>query len=318
MRIAILGAGGVGGYYGGMLARSGHDVYLLARGENLAALRRKGLEVRTPEESFIVPVKAEEDAKQIGAVDFAIVAVKTYSLAEIAPAARFLAGQGALIVPFLNGVDIADRLIEQGVPRESVLGGLTTISAVRTAPGSFERRGQVQQIVVGEFEEAKPNADRPARSERVKQIADAFQGAGVNARVSTDIRADLWRKFAFLAPLAAACGLARAPLGRVLAIPLGRLLLERGIREVVAVGRARGISLAESEVDRILKFCDSLPATNKPSLLYDLEAGRPTEIEDLSGAVARIGREVGVQTPIHDTAAAAIGIASTLAGSPAT
>jgi 2-dehydropantoate 2-reductase len=310
MRIAILGAGGIGGYYGGMLARSGNDVSMLARGENLAALRQKGLEVRTPEESFVVAVKAEDDAKHFPPLDCAIVAVKTYSLAEIAPAAQLLAQQGALIVPLLNGVDIADRLIELGVPKHNVLGGLTTISVVRIAPGIFERRGQVQQIAIGEFDEAKPDAGAPARGERVQQIVAAFRIAGVDARVSTDIRADLWRKFAFLAPLAAACGLARSPIGRVRATPLGRLLLERGIREVVAVGRARGISLDENDVDRILKFCDSLPETNKPSLLYDLEAGRPTEIEDLSGAVSRIGRLAGIETPIHDTAAAAIAIAS--------
>src|SRR5262245_45586815 len=118
MRIAILGAGGVGGYYGGMLAHSGHAVYVLARGENLAMLRQKGLEVRTPEESFVVQVKAGDDVTQFGPVDWALVAVKTYSLAEVVPAVRYLAQGGALIVPLLNGVDIADRLVAMGVPEE--------------------------------------------------------------------------------------------------------------------------------------------------------------------------------------------------------
>ena len=305
MEIAILGAGGVGGYYGGALARSGEEVHFLARGENLAALRQKGLEARTPEGSFVVRVHAEEDVKRLGRADWVIVAVKTYSLASVAPAAQYLARNGALIVPLLNGVDIADRLVELGVPKENVIGGLTTISAFRVSPGIFERQGTVQRVVLGEL-------DRDGSNDRVEPIAEAFRRSGVETQVSNDIRADLWRKFAFLAPVAAACGLARAPIGPVRTDTFGRLLLERGIREVVSVGRAHGIALEESEVERILQFCDSLPKTNKPSLLRDLEGERPTEIEDLSGAVSRIGRQVGIDTPIHDTAVGAIGVASAL------
>src|ERR1017187_7240018 len=128
MRIAVLGAGGIGGYYGGALARAGHAVALLARGAHLDALRARGLEVRTPEERFTVAVQASDDAKTFGKCDVAIVAVKTYSLAEIAPAARLLAEGGAAILPFLNGVEAAERLIENGVPESQVLGGLTQVS----------------------------------------------------------------------------------------------------------------------------------------------------------------------------------------------
>src|SRR5262249_32313513 len=222
--------------------------YVLARGENLAMLRQKGLEVRTPEESFVVQVKAGDDVTQFGPVDWALVAVKTYSLAEVVPAVRYLAQGGALIVPLLNLLHTADRLVAMGGPEESVLGGLTTISAVRSGPGIFERQGKVQQIVLGEFHDGKvaqTNAQR--RSGHVERIAEAFREAGVETRVSIDIRSDLWRKFAFIAPLAAACGLARSPIGPIRATPLGRLLLQRGIREVITVARARGIPLAEDE-----------------------------------------------------------------------
>jgi 2-dehydropantoate 2-reductase len=310
MRIAILGAGGIGGYYGGMLARAGHDVHLLARGENLAALRQKGLEVRAPDESFVVPVKAGADVQQFGSVDFAVVAVKTYSLAEVAPAAQHLAQGGALILPLLNGVDIADRMVELGIPRENMLGGVTTISVVRIAPGIFERRSQVQKVVIGELQDLNPaSTNDQGRTRRVEQIAQAFREIGADTQVSADIRAEIWRKFAFIASMAATCGLARSPLGSIRATPLGRLLLERAIREVVSVARARGIVLAGDEVDRIIKFCDTLPDALKPSLLLDLEARRRTEIDDLSGAVSRIGRLAGIETPIHDTAAAALSAA---------
>ncbi|HET7439698.1 MAG TPA: 2-dehydropantoate 2-reductase, partial [Terriglobales bacterium] len=284
MRIAILGAGGIGGYYGGVLARQGNEVHVLARGANLAALQEKGLEVRTPESSFVARVSASEDPRQLGAVDFALVAVKTYSLPEIAPAARELASAGALIIPLLNGVDIADRLIALGVPVENIVGGLTTISAARVGPGVFERRSSFQQVVIGEL---RPGGRNRELRGQLDSIVQAFREAGVDARVADDIQVEIWRKFAFIASMAAACGLARAPVGAVRAAPLGPLLIERAIREVVKVGRARGINLTDEDADRILKFAETLPAPMKPSLLLDLEAGGRTEIDDLCGAVAR-------------------------------
>lgn len=311
MHVAILGAGGIGGYYGGLLARAGHKVYLLARGENLDALRQRGLEVRSAEDAFIVGIEASDNVTWFGSIDLAIVSVKTYSLPQIAPSAAILAKSGALILLLLNGVDIAERLVADGVPKESVVGGLTTMSAERTSPGVFERHGKIQKIVVGELDSPTPAAPNgQARCDRVTVIADTFRQAGVETEVSSDIRTDLWRKFAFLAAVAAVCGLARSAIGPVRSIQLGRLLLERAIHEVIAVGRARGIPFGDDEVSRILNFCDSLPEKNKPSLLRDLEADRPTEINDLSGAVSRMARAVGLATPIHDTAVVAIGLAT--------
>jgi len=301
MRIAVLGAGGVGGYYGGTLARAGHAVALLARGAHLDTLRASGLEVRTPEERFTVAVQASDDPKTFGECDVAIVAVKTYSLMEIAPAARLLATSGAAVLPLLNGVEAADRLIESGVPESQVLGGLTQVSVLKVGPGVVERKSSFQKVTVGE------RAGK--RSERVRRIVDAFQQAGAEAHVSEDILADLWRKFAFIASMAAACGLARAPIGVVRDAPFGKLLLERAVREVLAVARARGLRLADDEESKILAFIDSLGGGMKPSFLLDFEAGGPNELDDLSGAVSRLGREAGVETPVHDTATAALSAA---------
>jgi 2-dehydropantoate 2-reductase len=306
MKIAILGAGGIGGYYGGLLAHNGHHVCVLARTANLAALQDRGIEVRTPGETFTVPVQASDDVKTFGPVECAIVAVKNYSLAEIAPAASWLAAQGALILPLLNGVEVMDRLVACGVPRNQLLGGLTTISVVRTASGIFERRSPFQRVSLGELDSQIKS--QPARAQRVNAIVQAFHDAGVDTEISADITADLWRKFAFIASLAAACGLSRSAIGPLRDTSLGHLLIERAVREVVSVARARKIALADDEGERIVKNIDGLPDRMKPSLLIDLEAGRPTEIEDLSGAVSRLGRLAGVETPVHDTAAAAIGV----------
>lgn len=298
MRIAVLGAGGVGGYYGGILARAGHDVALLARGPHLDALRDRGLEVRTPDERFTVAIRASDDPKMFGACDVAIVAVKTYSLEEIAPAARLLAEAGAAVLPLLNGVEAMDRLVESGVPERQVLGGLTSVSVVKVGPGVVERKSPFQKVAVGERSGES--------SERVRRIVEAFQQAGAEARASEDIQADLWRKFAFITSTAAACGLARAPIGPVRDAPYGRLLLERAVREVLAVARARGLRLEDDEASKILSFIDSVGPAIKPSFLVDLERGGSTELDDLSGAVSRLGREAGVETPIHDTATAAL------------
>ncbi len=197
MKIAILGAGGVGGYYGGLLARNGHPVCVLARTSNLAALRERGIEVRMPGESFTVPVQASDNVKDFGPVECAVLAVKGYSLAEIAPAATLLAEQGALIVPLLNGVEVVDKLVACGVPRTQMLGGLTAISAVRIGPGIFERRSPFQRVVLGELD-GQPKS-QPERAQRIAAIVQAFKDVGVEANVSSNITADLWRKFAFIA-----------------------------------------------------------------------------------------------------------------------
>jgi 2-dehydropantoate 2-reductase len=307
MKIAILGAGGVGGYYGGLLARNGHQVCVLARTANLAALRERGIEIRMPGETFTTPVQASANAKDFGKVECAILAVKNYSLAEIAPAATLLAEQGALILPLLNGVEVVDRLVACGVPHTQILGGLTAISVVRIAPGIFERRSPFQRVVLGELH-GQANAE-PNRAQRITAIVQAFRDVGIDAEISKDITADLWRKFAFIASMAAACGLSRSSIGPLRATPLGHLLIERAVREVVSVARARKVALAEDEAERTIKTMDALPDAMKPSLLVDLEAGRPTEIDDLSGAVSRLGKLAGVETPVHDTAAAAIGVA---------
>ena len=302
MKIAVVGAGGVGGYYGGVLARAGHEVGLLARGEHLAALRRGGLEVRTPEGTFQAPVQAVAEAADLGDPDLALIAVKSYSLAEVATAARLLAERGAAVLPLLNGVEAAERLIAWGVAAESVLGGMTEISALRVAPGVVERRSPFQRVTLGER--------AGGLSERAERFAAVFRAAGVTARVSADIAADLWRKLAFIASMAAACGLARSPIGPVREAPLGNLLLERAVGEALAVARARGVGVGDGDEATVVGFFAGLPGAMVPSFLVDLEAGRPTELDDLSGALSRLGREVGVATPVHDTAVAALGAAA--------
>ena len=300
MRFVIVGAGGIGAYFGGELARAGHEVTVYARGAHLDAMRAHGLTVRTPEGAFVARVGATNDPNELPTADVVIVAVKSYSLRDVTPVVRLVAERGADVLPLLNGVTAADELIAGGVPASRVLGGLARVSVVRTEPGVVERRSGFHSIVVGEL--------RGGLSERATKIADALRSAGVDARASATMGVELWQKYVFITAMAAVCGLARTSIGPVRDAPGGRRLIQRAVTEVVDVARARGISLPDDEAPRTAAYIDTLPAAMTPSFLLDLESGGPTELDTLSGAVSRLAAEAGIDTPVHDTATAALGV----------
>jgi 2-dehydropantoate 2-reductase len=297
VKIGIAGAGGIGSYYAGLLARAGNTVRLVARGDHLAAIEARGLEVRTPSETFIARPQASADATHLAGCDYVVVAVKGYSLGEVAPSLRAAAESGAVIVPLLNGIDVADRLAALGVPGAAIVGGLVAASLVRSAPGVVERRSPFDRIVLGEL-------DRVPR-DRTPRFVDALVAAGVSAQVSDDIRLDLWRKFAFIVPMTVACGMARQPVGAVLSTEEGRARIAGALHEIVEVSRAVGAHLDDGEEERIRTDLFALPAAMRPSFLQDLERGGPTEVDLLAGTVSRLGHESGVATPINDEATAA-------------
>jgi 2-dehydropantoate 2-reductase len=300
MRFTIVGAGGIGAYFGGELARAGHEVTLFARGAHLDAVRAHGLTVRTPESEFVARVGATNDANELPASDVVIVAVKSYSLPDITPVVRHVAERGADVVPLLNGVTAADELVAGGVPASRVLGGLARVSVVRTEPGVVERRSVFHSIVVGEL--------GGGLSERAARIADALRSAGVDARASATMGVELWQKYVFITAMAAVCGLARTSIGPVREAPGGRRLIQRAVAEVVDVARARSVPLPDDEAPRTAAYIDTLPAAMTPSFLLDLESGGPTELDTLSGAVSRLAAQAGIDTPVHDTATAALGV----------
>lgn len=303
MRIAIVGAGGVGGYFGACLARAGHEVRLFARGEHARVIRERGLEIREPgEETWNVRLPASDDPAALLPCDFAVLSVKSYSVSEVAPVLVGLAEAGADVVPLLNGVEAFENLVAFGVAKERLLAGLAVISADRSAPGVITRHSVFRRVVVGERS--------GGMSDRAERIADAFRGAGAESSASPDIALDLWRKFLFLSTIAAACGLSRTPIGPLREAPGGRRLIERLIGETAAVGRARGVALPVGQEAMVMDGVMALAPHLKPSFLLDLERGGPTELDVLSGAIVRYGREAGVETPTHETAAAAFAAAT--------
>jgi 2-dehydropantoate 2-reductase len=300
--VGIVGAGGIGSYYAGLLRRAGTDVRLLARGDHLAAIKERGLEIRVPGDRWVVTLEASSDDQILHGCDYVIVSVKGYSLDEVAPGIARAAKAGAVVVPLLNGVDAAERLAGLGVPRSAIIGGLAKISVFRTAPGVVERKSTFYSITLGEF-------DRAPR-ERTTALVDEFKCAGSAAILSNDIGLDLWRKFAFIVPMTVACGLSREPAGRVFATARGRGLVIDSLHEIVEVSRRAGSALSDEDEALIGKDLFALSPEMFPSFYLDLVRGGPAETETLAGAVSRLGHASGVPTPIHDVATAAFTIAT--------
>jgi 2-dehydropantoate 2-reductase len=306
MRIAVIGAGGIGSYYAATLSRSGNDVRLFARGEHLDAIRARGLELRQDGASVVAHPAASDDPRSLDGCEAAIVAVKGYALESIAPLLRDVARGGATIVPLLNGVDVADRIAALGVARTSLVGGLAAVSVARPAPGVVERRSAFDRIVVGEL----AASDRGPTSARVAAIVAALRDAGCDASASATIQRDLWRKFAFITPMVVACGLTRGPMGKLHATEGGRRLVNQALDELAAVNRAGDDAsrLSDADVARVRGDLAALPPAMRPSFLADLERGGPTEADLFTGTVVRAGRERGVPTPLHGVAADVFGV----------
>jgi 2-dehydropantoate 2-reductase len=291
MRIAIIGAGGVGGYFGARLAKAGEDVIFIARGAHLAAMRERGLSVLSGNGDLVIdPVQATDEAASVGPVDLVMIAVKLWSTDESIDTARALMGPSSTVVSFQNGVDAEDRLIE-AFGRERVIGGVANIAALIEAPGVVRHNGTMALLQVGTLD-GRPSAC-------IDALAGAAKRAGVDLRVSDDILKAIWEKFVFLASLSAMTALTRLPLGPLREDPDTRALFEQLASEVVAVGRAKGVPLAEGTVAAMLTRLDGLPHGMVASMLGDLLRGNRLELPWLSGGVVRLGSALGVTTPAH-------------------
>jgi 2-dehydropantoate 2-reductase len=290
MKIAIFGSGGVGGYFGGRLAAAGEDVSFLARGAHLTAMQQDGLHIESPLGSVHLPkVQATDRPQAIGPVDVVLFTVKLYDVDASAAMLTPLIGPDTVVITLQNGVD-AMAMVSKHVGPAHVAGGAAYIVAVIDQPGHI-RHTTAQQLVFGE------------RDGRVSDRLVAFEQAGIRAgfqaKASQDIEADLWTKFVRLATWSGMTTVTRSPMGVVRDTPETFDLMVAAIDEVIAVGRARGVQLPADLMDTTLTMIKTFPPTSKSSMLEDIERGRRLELPWLSGAVVRIGREVGVPTPIH-------------------
>ena len=295
MRIAVLGSGAVGGYYGAKLAAAGHDVSFVARGAHLQAIRARGLEIRSPLGDFVARGQAEEDTSRIGPVDLVILGVKTYHNATALPMLPALVGESTVVLSLQNGVDSTDE-IAAIIGRDAVLGGSAYIATALTAPGRIDQTGVHRRVVFGEV-----FAVESELSSRVARLRDALVAADLEVEVAPDGRVPLWEKFIYLAPFAGFTGATRLPIGPVWGDPDIRERFLEAVGEVERLARSTGVAVANDTVERVIAYTDSLPESTRSSLLIDLAQGRPIEVEALQGSVVRRGRAAGVDTPIMAT-----------------
>lgn len=298
MRIAIVGAGGVGGYLGARFAAAGQHVALIARGAHLAALREDGLTLKSALGSATVrPQAASEDPAAIGPVDLVVFTVKLYDTETAAQAIRPLIGPGTGVITFQNGVD-STAVLARVLGPEHVLGGVAQIAAVIEAPGTIRHTGTMARFVLGELD--------GRRSKRVEAYAEAFGAAGIEHRVSDDVRRDIWEKMVFLSAFSGTTSLIRLPIGPIRSEPETLALIRSCLAEAIAVAQAHRIGIGDDHLERALAFLDTLPDQMRSSMQEDLERGRRLELPWLSGAIVRMGRELGIETPAHAFIATAL------------
>ena len=299
MRIAMMGAGGVGGYFGGRLAASGCDVTFIARGRHLEAICNNGLRIDSRDigDATIDPAVATDAPADVGVVDYVIIGVKLWDTEDVGRAIAPMVAPDTTVLSLQNGVE-CDETLASVVGADHLIGGVAFIASSIREPGVIEHIGTMQRVVVGER--------AGGSSRRVDLLHEMMLLAGITAEVSDDIERTIWEKFVFLVGLSATTTMLRTTLGPIREDPENRQLLLNIMRETVAVGRAKGIDLPEDYADDRLAFADGLPADMTSSMYHDLKAGNRLEVAWLSGAVARFGDEVGVATPINQTVFAAL------------
>jgi len=297
MRLAVVGAGGVGGYFGGMLARRGAEVWFLARGRHLAAMRDKGLTVEASDGAFVIPpTRISGSPDEIGPVDVVLFCVKSYDTegaARILP--PLLTGE-SLVVSLQNGIDNEGK-IARIIPAGTVLGGVSYIFATIAAPGKIVETGGREgprKIIFGPL-----SSIAPAVEEKSHALVRLFHDAGMDAEYTADIATAIWKKFILITGLAGLTALTRLSLGEILAVDETRALLLDALEETAAVARAEGVNIGPGFAEEIIERLANAESGTRSSLHYDLTHGKPLEIEALSGTVVRLGTRQGVPTPTH-------------------
>lgn len=298
MRIAVVGAGGVGGAFGAALAKAGADVTFLARGAHLAAIRAGGLKVLSPRgDIHLEPARATDRPGDVGEVDVVLFCVKLWDVESAGAAIRPLIGPATAVIPLQNGIDASERLAPI-LGREAVMGGVAQISATISEPGVIRQTGTFMRLVFGELD-GRPSARGAAFHELCRK-------AGFDSLLSGEILTALWEKFVLLATNSAVVALTRLPFGKLREDPEVFALFEKGIAEAAAVGRARGVRLAADLEQRLLATTRGFPPEMMPSMAIDLLRGNRLELPWLAGKVVALGRELGVSTPTFEVMYAAL------------
>jgi 2-dehydropantoate 2-reductase len=291
MRIAVMGTGGTGGYFGGLLARAGEDVTFIARGDHLEAIRKNGLAIKSVlAGDFSIPAKVTDNTNDTGPVDFVLFCVKAYDNAAAADQIRPLTGPETVVLSVQNGID-NEQQIGEVIGPEHMVGCVSYVSSTIESPGVIARMAGPGKIILGEMQ--------GGRSHRTETLQSTLQNAGITAELHPDIQAALWQKFLAICGVNGVTALTRLPMGEILACEETRNLLKGTMQEVEVVARASGANLPEGCVDQSMDFFSSVEPAMRGSMYYDLAAGRRLELDVLNGTVVRLGSEHGIPTPIN-------------------
>jgi 2-dehydropantoate 2-reductase len=291
MRIAVIGSGGVGGYFGARLARGGADVHFVARGSHYAAMRERGLAIEGGPQAIHLPkVNVTDDIKKIGPVDIAMFCVKLWDTENAAHALRPIMKAQTGVISFQNGVQ-KDDMLRAILGDEAIMGGVAYVGTHITRPGVIAQTGSLQRLVIGEYD--------GRCSERLEAFFQACKRGGIDAELSDDIRRSIWEKYVSLVAMSGATTAMRQTIGPIRSHPLTREFLIDLAREVVEVGRAHGVALPADYAEQRIPFFDAWPPDMTTSMHHDLQNGRPLEVQWLAGGVVDLGRKVGVPTPMN-------------------
>ncbi|CAN5446681.1 2-dehydropantoate 2-reductase [soil metagenome] len=299
IRVAVVGVGGVGGYFGGVLARAGEDVIFVARSATLEALQERGLRVDSIGGDFVIAdCHATDDPHSVGEVDIVILGVKAWQVEEAAAASEPMLGAEGAVLPLQNGVEAPGR-VAATVGKAHTLSGLCRIISFVSEPGHIRHIGGAPFIAFNELD--------GQHSARVDELAKAFEGAGVDeVAVPQDPEAALWNKFLVITPFAGVGGVTRSSIDVILELEQTRRLLEASMSEIAELAQARGVALEEEVVVAGLALLEKFEPGSTSSMQRDIEAGRPSELEHLTGAVVRLAREAGAEAPVNEFLYAAL------------
>jgi 2-dehydropantoate 2-reductase len=291
MRIAVFGTGGVGGFFGGRLARAGEDVTFIARGEHLRAIKANGLKIDSTAGDFVIcPAKATDDVSEVGETDLVILGVKAWQVPEAARAIKPVVGPDTTVLPLQNGVDAVSQLVNE-LGRNNVIGGLCRIVSFVVAPGHIRHAGFTPSIIIGELDNQ--------RSDRITTIEEVFKRANLEITVARDIQVALWTKFLFIASFSGVGAMANAPAGVIRSDPKWRTQIIKAMEEIYTLAHAREVNLPPDSSATVMAAVDALPEDATSSMQRDIAAGKPSELESQNGAVVRLARDSGVEAPTH-------------------
>ena len=290
MRIAFMGSGGLGGYFGARLCKGGADVHFIARGEHLQAMRSEGLRVEGPEPIHIAHVNATDDPAAVGVVDFVMIGVKLWDTEAALQQIRPMVGPDTAIISFQNGV-LKDQYLRAVYDESRIMGGVGYVATTIDRPGVIRQTGPMQRLLFGEFD--------GARSTRGEALLAACLAGGIKAEFSDNILCEIWQKYVFLVGLSGTTTTMRKTIGPIRENAQTRAFLADVMREVVAVGRSHGVGLPEDYAEVRMRLADEVAFDMTSSMHHDLDRGKPLEVRWLAGGVVELGQRKGVPTPLN-------------------